>query len=218
MRLERLGDLLGVVAGAAIPIVLIALLGMSLNSRDEGRVTGQSKLMGAESVPAEHVEKGVRSERAVREPRRQDEPARETSWSVDYLRAQCVNDARSANRAAAGGGSVWCNRFARASKATLPEADSPPAMPTVPAATLEAPLGAPTAAYVVPRVVPSECSQFRYGSLKRRKCRSVEKKRLAASCAEAGERVRSARGEEVVRLREWESAWCIAAANYQPIE
>ncbi|WP_353113340.1 hypothetical protein [Salinisphaera dokdonensis] len=63
-------------------------------------------------------------------------------------------------------------------------------------------------------VVIRNCEPFGYGSIRYRRCRAAEKKRLHGKCLSLQEQMNRVRGAEYRRLKPWREAYCVADARY----
>ena len=63
-------------------------------------------------------------------------------------------------------------------------------------------------------VVIRNCEPFGYGSIRYRRCRATEQKRLHGECLRLKAEMSRARGVEYRRLKPWREAYCVADARY----
>jgi phosphomevalonate kinase len=64
------------------------------------------------------------------------------------------------------------------------------------------------------RVAVNDCEAAGYGSIRYRRCRAAEKKRLHGKCLRFKARMNQVQGAEYRRLKPWREAYCIADARY----
>ncbi|WP_133881193.1 hypothetical protein [Panacagrimonas perspica] len=137
---------------------------------------------------------------------------------VEALRAQCVAETRSGNGLTPSLQSA-CERFAAASRGTLPAARMPPPPASISSPGRQAtrrsdPNAEGGLAYV--DIPMTDCARHHgYGTIDYRRCRARVAEELRSDCRRYTERANTASGEHRQHLRNWARSYCREVDRYR---